>query len=293
MTGVTAEQSVTSVEGRAVGFRLYGPATGSPVVMHNGTPGTSMLGPRHVSVAEQVGVRLLVIDRPGYGASARQPGRRVVDVVTDVSRIVDDLGWDRFAVWGGSGGGPHALACAATLPQRVTRCACVVGPAPFDAAGLDWFAGMSPANVEEFRLAQQGDQSYRPLVERLGTEAVAAAAAGDIQITEEYQLAESDIAALQARTTEDGYLARVQAAFRDGADGWIDDSIAMVRPWGFDLGTIAVPVSVRYGLDDVLVPSGHGDYLARTIPDAQQALLSGGHVLGDDDLSSIYTWLTS
>jgi pimeloyl-ACP methyl ester carboxylesterase len=290
---MNAEDGVTSVDGRDVGFRLYGPRTGSPVVMHNGTPGSSMLAPRHVATVERAGVRLLVIDRPGYGASTRQPGRLVIDVVTNVSRIVDDLGWDRFAVWGGSGGAPHALACAAALPQRVTRCACVVGPAPFDAAGLDWFAGMSPANIEEFRLAQLGDSAYRPLVERLGAEAVAAATAGDIQITEEYQLAESDIATLKARTTEDGYLARVQAAFRDGADGWIDDAIAMVQPWGFDLSAIRVPVSVRYGLDDVLVPSSHGEYLARAIPNAHHALLSGGHILTDADLDSIYGWLAS
>jgi pimeloyl-ACP methyl ester carboxylesterase len=290
---VNDEDGVTSVGGRDVGFRLYGPRTGSPVVLHNGTPGTSMLSPNHVSAAERAGVRLLVIDRPGYGASTRQPGRLVVDVVTIVSRIVDDLGWDRFAVWGGSGGAPHALACAAELPQRVTKCASVVGPAPFDAAGLDWFAGMTAANVEEFRLAQLGDSAYRPLVERLGAEAVSAATAGDIQITEEYQLAESDIAALKARTTEDGYLARVQAAFRDGMDGWIDDSIAMVQPWGFDLSAISVPVSVHYGLDDVLVPSSHGEYLMRVIPNAQQALLSGGHILGDDDLDGIYGWLMS
>jgi pimeloyl-ACP methyl ester carboxylesterase len=238
-------------------------------------------------------VRLLVIDRPGYGTSTRQPGRRVVDVATNVARIVDDLGWDQFAVWGGSGGAPHALACAAELPRRVTKCASVVGPAPFDAAGLDWFAGMSAANVEEFRLAQLGDSAYRPLVQRLGADAVSAAAAGDIQITEEYQLAESDIAALQARTTEEGYLARVQAAFQDGMDGWIDDGIALVQPWGFDLSTISVPVSVRYGLDDVLVPSSHGEYLARAIPNSHQALLSGGHILSDEDLDSIYAWLTN
>jgi pimeloyl-ACP methyl ester carboxylesterase len=293
VSSVNVADGVTSVEGRDVGFRLYGPRTGSPVVSHSGTPGSSLLSPHHVAAAERAGVRLLVIDRPGYGASTRQPGRLVVDVVAIVSRIVDDLGWDRFAVWGGSGGAPHALACAAALPQRVTRCASVVGPAPFDAAGLDWFAGMSPANVEEFRLAQLGDSAYRPLVERLGAEAVAAATAGGIQITEEYQLAESDIAALKARTTEDGYLARVQAAFRDGMDGWIDDSIAMVQPWGFDLSTIRVPVNVRYGLDDVLVPSSHGEYLMRVIPNAQQTLLSGGHILTDADLDSIYGWLTS
>ncbi|HJQ03440.1 MAG TPA: alpha/beta hydrolase [Jatrophihabitans sp.] len=293
MSEVNVGDGVVSIEGRDVGFRLHGPSTGTPVVLHTGTPGTSMLSPQQVSAAERAGVRLLVIDRPGYGASTRQPGRRVVDVVANVARIADDLGWDRFAVWGGSGGAPHALACAAALPHRVTKCASVVGPAPFDASGLDWWAGMSPGNVEEFRLAQRGESAYRPLVAKLAADAVSAAAAGDIQVGEQYQLADSDIAALKARTSEDGYLARVQASFQDGMDGWIDDGIAMVQPWGFDLATISVPVSVRYGLDDVLVPSSHGDYLARVIPDAHQALLSGGHILSDDDLDSIYAWLTS
>jgi pimeloyl-ACP methyl ester carboxylesterase len=290
---VNVEDGVASVDGRDVSFRVYGPGTGAPVVLHYGTPGTSKLSPQQVSAVERAGVRLLVIDRPGYGASTRQPGRRVIDVVTNVARIVDEFGWDRFAVWGGSGGGPHALACAAALPDRVSKCASVVGPAPFDAPGLDWFAGMSAGNVEEFRLAQRGESAYRPLVEELAADAVSAAAAGDIQIGDQYELADSDIAALRARTSEDGYLARVQASFQDGMDGWIDDSIALVKPWGFDIATISVPVSVRYGLDDVLVPSSHGEYLTRVIPESHQAVLSGGHILSDDDLDSIYAWLAS
>ena len=286
------ENGVASVAGRDVSLRLYGPPTGLPVVCQYGSPGTSLLSPRQISAVERAGVRLLVVDRPGYGASTRRAGRRVADVVADVSTVVDDLGWDRFAIWGGSGGGPHALACAAALPQRVSRCASVVGPAPFDAVGLDWFAGMSEGNVKEFRLAQRGELAYRPLVEKLAADAVSAAAAGDIQVAAEYQLADSDIEALKARTTEEGYLARVQAAFGDGMDGWIDDCIAMVRPWGFDLASISVPVNVWYGADDVLVPGGHSEYLARAIPNSHRALLSGGHVLNDEDFDAIYAWLT-
>jgi pimeloyl-ACP methyl ester carboxylesterase len=290
---VNFEDRLASVDGRDISFRVYGPRGGSPVVLHNGTPGTRLLAPLQVSAAERAGVQLLVVDRPGYGASTRLRDRRVVDVVADITRIVDDLGWDRFGVWGGSGGGPHALACAAMLPHRVSKCASVVGPAPFDAPGLDWFASMSPGNVEEFRLAQLGESAYRPLVEKLAADAASAAEAGDIQIPDSYQLADSDIAALQARTTEDGYAARVRAAFVGGMDGWIDDSIAMLQPWGFEVATISVPVSVRYGLDDVLVPSAHGEYLARAIPNAQQAVLSGGHLPNDDDLDSLYAWLAN
>src|SRR4051812_49452500 len=88
----------------------------------------------------ELGIRVVTYDRPGYGRSTRHPGRRVVDCVGDVATIADELGIKRFAVSGASGGGPHALAIAARLPERVTRVACVVGAAPYDAEDLEWFA---------------------------------------------------------------------------------------------------------------------------------------------------------
>ena len=135
---------------RTLTYCLYGPDEGAPVLFHYGTPGVRLLAPQAVHAAVRRGVRLLVLDRPGYGGSSRQRDRRVADVVACIARLADTLGWDRFATWGGSGGAPHALACAALLSDRVRRCASVVGPAPFDAEGLDWFAGMSLGNVEEF-----------------------------------------------------------------------------------------------------------------------------------------------
>src|SRR5262249_42230741 len=148
-------------------FRVYGRDARRRVLFHYGTPGTRWLRPEYVAGAARADVQLLVIDRPGYDGSTRQVGRRVVDVVADAVAVVDELGWSTFAVWGASGGAPHALACAAALADRVTRCASVVGPAPFDAEDLDWFAGMSPGNVEEFTAAAEGEPAYRPLVERL------------------------------------------------------------------------------------------------------------------------------
>ena len=170
-------------DGRLVTFSRYGPVGGHKVVGHNGTPGTRHLGPRMTAALERHGVQMLVLDRPGYGTSSRWPGRRVADVVTDVQALADRQAWDRFAVWGGSGGGPHALACAGLLAGRVTRCASVVGPAPYGSDGLDgldWFGGMSPGNVEEFSRALEGEDSYRPLVEELAQEAVDAAQAGQV-----------------------------------------------------------------------------------------------------------------
>lgn len=280
-----------SDDGRLVAFSRYGPADGHKVVFHYGTPGTRHVGPRVTDVLDRLGVQMLVLDRPGYGPSTRWPGRRIADVVVDVVALADLHGWDRFAVWGGSGGGPHALACASLLADRVERCASVVGPAPYDAEGLDWLAGMSPGNVEEFRHAVEGEASYRPLVERLAREAVEATRAGDVAIPADYELPEADLASLRARSSEPGYLDRIIAAHTHGVDGWIDDCIAMTRPWGFDLAEIGVPVSVWYGPDDVLCPRGHSEWLLSYVPGAERHQLPNGHMLEQDDLDAIYRWL--
>jgi pimeloyl-ACP methyl ester carboxylesterase len=279
-------------DGRTLPYCLYGPDEGVPVIFHYGTPGVRLLAPQAVRAAVRRGVRLLVCDRPGYGGSSRQRGRRVVGVVEDIARLADALGWDRFATWGGSGGAPHALACAALLPDRVRRCASVVGAAPFDAEGLDWFAGMSPGNVEEFTQARLGEMAYRPLVERLAREAVVSVEAGQLQIPPDYQLPEADLVALRGRLLEPGHRERTQMAYLGGVDGWIDDILAMTRPWGFDLAGIEVPVSVWYGPEDVLSPRGHAEWLISHVPGAERRELpTGGHLLDDKDLDNLYAWL--
>jgi pimeloyl-ACP methyl ester carboxylesterase len=278
-------------DGRLVTFSLYGPAGGRKVLFHYGTPGTRHLASLMTNTVERHGVRLLVLDRPGYGTSSRWPGRRVVDVVTDVRALADGLGWDEFAVWGGSGGGPHALSCAGLLADRVTSCASVVGLAPYGAKGLDWFDGMSPGNVEEFSRALEGEGSYRPLVERLAQEAVDAAQAGEVPATLASELPETDIAALRARMKDPGSLDRILAANRDGVDGWIDDCIAMSKPWGMDPSAIDVPVSIWYGRDDVLSPRNHAEWLLSNIPNAERHELPHGHLLDDGALDAIYSWL--
>ncbi len=163
MPTVEVSGEVRTETDRLVGFSRYGRLGGAPVLMHYGTPGTRNLGPMMRQAVERHDVDLLVLDRPGYGISTRRPGRGIADVVEDAALVADSCGWKSFAVWGGSGGGPLALACAALLGDRVERCASVVGPAPFEAEGLNWMEGMSPGNVEEFTLARQGERAYRPL----------------------------------------------------------------------------------------------------------------------------------
>lgn len=293
MTVTEESGEFRAADGRTVTFSRYGPAGGRRVVFHSGTPGTRHQGPRMLEHIERHGIELLVLDRPGYGTSTRLPGRCIADVAADVASMVDLLGWDRFAVWGGSGGAPHALACAALMPDRVERCASVVGPAPFDAEGLDWFEAMSPGNVEEFTLAIEGEEAYRPLVERLAHETVEAARKGEVPIPDVYDLPESDRASLLARMSDPGYMDRLVASNLDGVDGWIDDCIAATKPWGFDPATIKVPTSVWYGPDDVLVPSSHGEWLLSHTPDAERHLLPSGHMLEAAELDAIYRWLLS
>lgn len=286
-----AVQQLVLPDGRAIAYRLYGPEDGTPVLFQYGTPGTVFLAPDRLSPVHDLGIRLLVADRPGYGGSTRRPGRSVAQVTGDVAVLVDSLGWERFAVWGGSGGAPHALACAARLGDRVTRCASVVGPAPFDASGLNWLAGMSPGNVEEFTRARAGEAAYRPLVEQLARDAVAATESGDLPVADGYELAESDRAALARQFAEPGHLFRVRAAYTGGIDGWIDDGIAFTQPWGFDLASISTHVSIWYGPDDALCPRAHTDWLLRHLPAAQPHALPGGHLLDGPSLHRLYSWL--
>ena len=261
------------------------------MVFHYGTPGFRELSPSALEPLVRHDVRLLVADRPGYGGSTRRPGRSIVDVVDDVERVVDDLDWDSFATWGGSGGGPHALACAALLQGRVTRCASVVGPAPFDAEGLDWFADMSQGNIEEFRAAAAGEHAYRPVVERLAAEAVEAVETGQVPVSADHDLADADIAALRNRMAEPGYAYRMRQIYVGGVDGWIDDCIAMTRPWGFDPAAIRVPTSVWFGREDVLSPRAHSDWLVGRIPGAEPRSMTEGHLLTPASLDDLYTWL--
>lgn len=278
-------------DGRSLSYCLFGPADGAPVVFFYGTPGTMYLAPDRLPLLDELGVRLLVMDRPGYGASTRQPGRSVAAVTSDLAVLADQLGWGRFAVWGGSGGAPHALACAAHLGDRVARCASVVGPAPFGGDGLDWLAGMSALNVEEFTQAQSGEVAYRPMAERLAREAVAAVRNGRPAVADDYDLPESDRAQLAARAGSAGALFRAEAAYTGGVDGCVDDMLAFTRPWQFSVADVRGPVSIWYGPTDVLVPRAHADWLLAHIPGAEPHELSGGHLLAEQDSRQIYRWL--
>ena len=275
---------VNTTDGRALAFEEYGDPEGTPVFMLHGTPGCRLSG-RHPDESRVVdaGLRLITYDRPGYGQSDRHKGRQVIGCVADVAAIADELGVERFAVTGGSGGGPHALAVAARLPGRVTRVGCDVGVAPYDAPDFDWLAGMDPANVKEFKWALAGEDTLLPELEAQASEAIAKVEADPTSLLNQFELSPADRAILEDPRIQNTLRAATKEAFVNGVWGWVDDDLAFTEPWGFDVAEVEVPVEIRYGATDVLVPAAHGAWLAAHIPHAAVTVDGeGGHLSSPD-----------
>lgn len=274
---------------RTVNYCLYGPPDGTPVISHNGSPSTRWKRPNMVAAIERSGVRMLVHDRPGYGGSTRQVGRRVADAAEDVRALADALGWERFAVHGHSGGGPYALACAALLPERVTRCAVGAGTAPSHAEGIDFFGRLDPSRGKAFRLALEGEEALRPYMAKASAGIMATIAAGGPEMLLEPG---EPAAAEPTRALDDSAaMARLRATFADSLDGWIDDQFDAVHPWGFDVAEIITPVGIWHGSHDTRMPRAHSDWLAANIPTAERFDYEGWHVPGDDVFGEIFAWL--
>jgi len=235
----------------------------------HGTPGCRFNRWPDEELYRSVGMCLVTHDRAGYGRSSRRRGRNVADDVDDVRLIADELGLEQFGVVGGSGGGPHSLACAALLPDRVVRAVCAVGVAPLGSAGLErdaWLAGQDPENVKEFGWAEAGEDVLTAELESLQATLLERVAVDPSSFLGDFELSESDRA--QLARPEVMQIIREATAEQavNGVGGWVDDDLAILGPWGFDLGVITVPVLVRYGKTDVLVPPAHGDWLAANVP---------------------------
>jgi pimeloyl-ACP methyl ester carboxylesterase len=284
------EHVVPTSDGRLLRVQEGGDPAGMAVVSQNGTPGSRLLYHRHLEDARERGIRLLGYDRPGYGKSTAQPGRTVADAAQDVATIADALEIERLAVEGGSGGGPHALACAALLPGRVTAVASLASPAPYPAEGLDWLAGMGDENVTEFGAALAGQDELERYLAPKAREELSVGAEGIFKALRSL-LSPIDARALDHDLT--AYLAEsMRMAIGEQIDGWRDDDLAFVRPWGFDLARIEVPVLLWHGVHDQFVPFAHGRWLAERIPGVEARLSeSDGHLTLVHRVSEVHAWL--
>ena len=237
------------------------------------------------------GLRLISYDRPGYGRSDPQPGRTVADCAADVRAICAELGIGRLAMWGISGGGPHVLACAALLPDLVTAVASLASLAPIDAEGLDFYDGMGQDNAEDIQLFLRDPAAARAKM-KSDREAMLATSAADLAAFIQTVLSPADAAAMRNGMAD--YLTYCdREGLAPGDQGWWDDSVAMARPWGFELAAISVPVLVMHGRQDKFVPFGHGQWLAGHIPGVEARLLDhDGHLtLLASRIPEVHSWL--
>ena len=274
-------------DGRLLEFLMGGVDHGTLLVFHHGSPGAAVHWEPLSSACSRLGLRLAQYSRPGFGDSTRHPGRTVASCATDVAALADHLGADRFLTAGWSGGGPHALACAGLLPERVTGAATIAGVAPWDSEGLDWIAGMGEENQIEYTTAARDPDGLLRWMEPQANE-LASVAPREIVDALRSIISEVDEEALNDRLGD--MLARsFHAAFRDSLWGWYDDDLAFTRPWGFDLQTIRVPVTIWQGSHDRMVPMAHGRWLAAHVPGARAELRpEHGHVsLAVDSLGEI------
>jgi pimeloyl-ACP methyl ester carboxylesterase len=261
------ELTIGTADGRSLTAYDAGDPDGRPILFHHGTPASGVPFDEHVRLARQQGVRLVSYDRAGYGESTRNPERTVTDVARDVEAIADALGLERFATWGLSGGGPHALATAAGLPDRVVAVAAAASIAPPDRPELDLTEGMGEGNIVEFGLAQQGEEALRPALERDFAGVGELDVAGFIDAMRPF-LSDVDATALDGELGAyllDGF----RRSLARSVDGWVDDDLAFTHPWGFELEAIRVPILVIQGRQDLMVPWAHGEWLARNLPSAE------------------------
>ena len=271
-------QTLTTPDGRQLEYLDTGSAgSAGTLLFHVGTPNCAAEFSLIAEPAAELGLRMVTYSRPGYGRSGEQLGRSVADTVADAATVLDQLGVWKFVTLGWSGGGPHALACAALLPDRCRAAATLAGAGPYGVPGLEFLAGMDEANVEEFGAALAGfdelDGYLRGLQGELAGvtgESVVAGLAG--------LLSEVDKQALTGQLADEmaAVMRRTMAA---GIAGWRDDDLAFVRDWGFQPAEIAVPVSVWQGAQDRMVPFAHGRWLAEAIPGARAHLYPDeGHI---------------
>lgn len=277
------EREARMLDGRVVRVYDSGPVDGPDsltVLWNHGTPQTGLPPTPFVAEAARYGLRWVSIDRPGYGISTPLPGRDVAAVVPDVATVADVLGLDRFAVLGASGGGPHVLACAALLPDRVVAAACIATIAPFDATGLDWFDGMATSGTAEFRAAARGRASLTTHIAEhaFGSENADLFGPADATAFNSSYWPWLTQSAVAGMTT--------------GRDGWVDDDLAFVERWGFTVDEIRRPVLLMHGQDDLAAPSSHAHWIADQCPAAELQIHPHiGHFSIFNQTSAAIEWL--
>lgn len=284
-------REVTTPDGRILAVSEGGEPDGVPVLVYGGTPSSNLLSEPHLRDAEEKGIRLFSYDRPGYGGSTRNKGRTVADCAEDAVSVCDALGVERFCVRGISGGGPHALALAALLPDRVAAAAALAPGAPFGAEGLDFYEGMGEQNIEGLHAILEGEEAHLAILERDRKDVLAASPEELVEVWKTL-LGPADREVLTGQLAQ-FVLDSCRAGVEGSSDGWFDDEVALTKPWGFDLASIRVPVLHWQGEQDKFVPFGHGVWFSQHIPGVESRLTADdGHLtLAARRMPEVHAWL--
>jgi pimeloyl-ACP methyl ester carboxylesterase len=285
------ELDVTLPDGRTLHVYEGGDPDGKAVVFQHGTPACGRLHPHDVEDARARCIRLIGFDRAGYGGSSAKPGRAFGDEAGDVAALLDVLGIERFATWGHSGGGPPALACAALLPARCVAAATLASVGPYGVEGLDWLAGMGEGNTDEFELLLAGGDELDEAYVRSQAEFFSAGPDG-LRKAMLSVLSALDQEVMTAEFAEWGFRVMFEGA-ATRIEGWRDDNLAAVKPWGFELSGIRVPVLLLQGIHDLMVPPAHGRWLAERIPgvEAEISETEGHLTLLAHRIPDVHAWL--
>ena len=253
-------ESISLPDGRGLDLFVEGSPSGTPLLFHRGSPASGLPDPAFVAALADHDLRYVAWSRPGYGDSTRRAGRSVADVVGDAAAVLDHIGADRAYTLGWSGGGPHAMAIAAGLPDRILGATTVGGVAPYPAEGIDWFEGMGPENIEEFEASLEGPEALITFKERAWP--IFRAVTGD-EMAEAFGglIDDVDRGSLTGDFAE-AVAASVREGLRNSYWGWFDDDMAFSRDWGFDIASIRVPVHIWQGAHDRMVPFVHGEWLS-------------------------------
>jgi pimeloyl-ACP methyl ester carboxylesterase len=268
---------VSTPDGRRLGVCTWGDPDGAPMFFLHGTPGSRFLREPGDGYLRNH-LRVFTYDRPGYGVSTRAPGRRGADAAADVLAIADAFGLEQFGVAGVSGGSSPTLAAAALLPDRVSRCATIVGSAPFTAEGLNFYDGMSEQAREGWQHAEQGE------------------AALEIDWRGFMDWVDAGLPELELEVSDYEVRAMLMEAFvesgRQGSAGYIDDCLSDACDWGLSVEDVQVPTRIMLARDDMSVPEAHGKWLLRRLPNAELLWVDGGHFGPRDEAEmQLMTWV--
>lgn len=278
MLHIDQPQQITLSDGRHLAYAEQGAPDGAPLFLFHGIPGSRLQRHPDSSIAERLGVRLITVDRPGYGLSTPKPNRRILDWPDDVTELADQLGIDRFGVIGVSGGGPYAMACAYRLPQRITRLALVSAFAPLEVPGMR--ESLVRSQRLQFALAKRAPWAIRLLfgsylraMKGMTPQAVRQKLEQDLPPSEQVLL------------TVPGFIEMLLAdgleMARGDASAIAQDLQLVVQPWSFSLAEIKVPTLLWQGEADTNVSLAMGEYLARTIPNCKATFCPGeAHLTG-------------